>query len=96
MKIKQILSGFFLCCFALGVSGCVPTRGLKPHEVVKHPDAPMLIQEVKGNHFKVAIYDAKENRLIEYGWIRATDSMVGWTISKVDWQKFMKKKSNGR
>lgn len=83
-----------MCCtfflfFAL--SGCLTLRGLSPDVIVKHPDSPMMIMEVKGSRIKVAIYDAQENKFIEYGWIDIgkCKCYTGWFFMKYDAQKFL-------
>ncbi len=59
-------------------SGCFGPR------IVKHPDAPMLIEEVSWGKASVAIYSKKSNSLIHYGWIKIP---VGWTLHKFDWER---------
>lgn len=73
-------------------SGCSLLPGFSPPEVVKHPDAPMLIMRVEDRYAKVAVYQKSSNSLIEYGWIELTDS-VGWTLTKYDWEQFIDKRS---
>ena len=61
----------------LFVSGC-------GHTIVKHPDAPMLIEEVSWGKASVAIYSKERKGLIHYGWVKVP---VGWTLHKFDWEK---------
>ncbi len=56
-------------------------------KIVKHPDAPMLIEDMKWGKASVAIYDKETNSLIHYGWV---DVPVGWTLHKYDWESFIK------
>jgi len=73
-------------------SGCVPTRGLSPSEIVKHPDSPMLIMDTKPGYVKVSIYDKVNNKMIEYGWVKVDDRLIGWTFTKYDWEKFIRER----
>ena len=75
-------------------AGCSILPGLQNVDIVKHPDSPMLIQDVSGNKIKVAIYDSTTNTMIEYGWIEIDSTIIGWTITKYNWSKFMEKKAN--
>ena len=63
----------------------------KQDEIVKHPDAPMLIIEGKGK-VRVSIYYKDINKMIEYGWVDLKE-LNGWSIKKHDWEKFIQKKS---
>lgn len=63
--------------------GC---HGLSPVEIIKAPDAPMLIREVRGDKAKVAIYDKAGHKLIDAGWVAIP---VGYTLHKYDWEKFL-------
>ena len=77
------------------LSGCLIPRGLKSDVVVKHPDSSMLIIEFKGRYARVAIYDAAQNKMIEYPQLVPLDHYLhGWTLSKHDWQKSIRKKEN--
>ncbi len=55
--------------------------------IVKHPDAPMLIEEV-GNYesVSVAIYHKETNRMIHYGWVKIEP---GYTLRDYDWDKYI-------
>ena len=93
--MKRITIIFIL----VSLAGCMP--GLRPDKIVKHPDAPMLIQETKSTWFggpyaRVAIYDKTENRLIDYGWIDLA-TVQGWSLQKYDWEAFIERRrgSNG-
>lgn len=81
-----------LCAVAIVVilvtSLCGCMQGLRDDVIVRHPDAPMLIEEVSGSRARVAIYNAETNKLIEYGWVDLQD-LPGWTLKKFDWQKFL-------
>jgi len=80
---------------ALGLCpGCTLFGAFAPAEIVRHPDAPMLILEAKGEYVRVAIYDSESNNLVEYGWILSSE-VKGWTISKYDWEKFINRRRNG-
>ena len=93
MKIKLLII-FLLCCCTPTMSGClIPTRGLRPEVVVKHPDSPMLIIGFEGRFVRVAIYDAQQNKMIEFPELIPLDHCLnGWTFTKYDWQKFLKSK----
>ena len=71
------------------LSSCVVGRALAPEEIVKHPDAPMLILEVKGHYARVAVYDRNQNQMIEFGWVDLEEN-VGWTLHKFDWEKHVR------
>lgn len=78
---KLLLVG--LVCFA--VSGCSLLGGLRRDEIMKHPDAPMLIAEARGRYLRVFVYRKADAKLVEYGWIRASE-VKGWTLTKYDWE----------
>ena len=88
--IGIILLLLILLCFC----GCV-RNPFTPTEIVKHPDAPMCILETKGEYARVAIYDSQSNKLIEYGWVCVDETLVGWTLAKYNWEKFIKEKADG-
>ena len=56
-----------------------------PDTIVRHPDAPMLIIEVKGEYAKVAIYSQALKLLIEAGWVELK-VLEGWTVFKHNWE----------
>ena len=72
------------------VCGCF----FRPTEVVKHPDAPMLILEAKRGFLRVAVYDKAQNQLIEYGWIGTRESK-GWSLMKYDWDGYIARRAGG-
>ena len=83
-----------VAALAVGVSGCFSLRGLKKDLIIKHPDSPMLITEIKG-WAKVSTYDAQENKMVVYGKIPLKSCcMEGWSFMKYDWQKFLKSKED--
>ena len=97
-QIKNKVFVLGLLSLALGtgslLSGCSLLRAFEPASIVKHPDAPMLIQETKHGYFKVAIYDKQNNKMISFGWIATADvNLKGWTITKYDWESFIKRKN---
>lgn len=59
--------------------------GCNSVEVVKHPDASMLILEASGDA-RVAVY--KGGKLIEYGWVDMAE-LKGWTIHKFNWSEVL-------
>lgn len=81
MRTSTALLTISLILFA--VTACV-----KSPEIVKHPDAPMLILGAKGKAVHVSVYDSQTDTLIEYGWIDARE-VAGWTIVKYDWSRFL-------
>ena len=87
MKRKALILGILLSV-SFAFSGCFGAvgRAFKPEGMVKHPDALMLIQEVKGNKVKVAVYDGENIQLVDYGWVEVEE---GWTLSKYDWQAYI-------
>lgn len=80
---------------ALLLGGCslLGLGGFEPDEVVRHPDAPMLLLELRGDWARVAIYSVQENRMVPAGWVRLDRALVGWTIHKFDWEKFIKERA---
>lgn len=91
IPLRSLLIATLLCVSALE-SGCIPTRGFQPTNVVKHPDSPMLIMATKSGYVKVVIYDKVNNKMIEYGWVKMDDGTHGWTITKYDWEKFIQER----
>lgn len=85
--MKRLLF-LFLIVFIL--QGCFD--GLKSVKLVKHPDAPILIQEISGNKIKIAVYSRSRNSMVDFGWIKLSD-LQGWTIHKYDWEKFIESRS---
>lgn len=85
-----------LACAALlvalvtAMSGC---GGLARDQVVKAPDAPMLIVEARGTA-RVSVYDAIENKMIDAGTVDL-GTLNGWTVSRYDWEALMRKKAVG-
>lgn len=84
-----IRSLLFLTILCVG-SGCNLFGGFRPDEVIKHPDAPVVIVEVKGSYIRAYVYDKAKNELTDFGWIQLTNSNAkGWTLLKYDWEKFI-------
>jgi hypothetical protein len=69
------------------LSGC---GGLQRDEVVKAPDAPMLIVKAKGTA-RVSVYDAGENRMIDAGTVDL-GTLEGWTVSRYEWEALINKR----
>jgi len=83
----------FLAFALVLCSGCL--GGLRRHEIVKHPDAPMLIAETRGGYVRVFVYRKADARLVEYGWVRLS-TVKGWTLTKYDWEaRAAKDRNNG-
>ena len=66
--------------FLVLLSGCST-------KIIKHPDAPMLVESSHWNGVDVSIYDKETNSLIHYGRVEVPE---GWTLHKYDWEKFIK------
>lgn len=82
---------------AATLSGCNWFGGFRPPEIVKHPDAPVLIAEVKGNYIRGYVYDKAKNELTDFGWIKLENSnAVGWTLFKYNWDKVIQKEAKAR
>ena len=77
MKYKIVLMMILLIL----LTGC-----LHKINIIKHPDSPMLVEDVKWGKVSVAIYDKESNSLVHYGWIKVP---VGYTLHKYDWEKFI-------
>ena len=86
MRISKTSLIIPVLILSFGLCGCFP----KPPELIKHPDAPMLVLEIKGEYARVALYDKAENRLIEFGWI-SLQEYKGWTLTKYDWEAFIER-----
>jgi hypothetical protein len=69
----------------LCVGGC-----FRP-EVIRHPDAPMLVTGARRGYLRVSVFDRERRALVDAGWIRGT-GVRGWTLSKYDWEGYV----NGR
>lgn len=86
MRVIRNLTFLFLLWGVL--SGCNWFGGFRPAEVIKHPDAPVLIAEVKNGYIRAYVYDKAKNELTDYGWMQLNDSNAkGWTLLKYDWEK---------
>ena len=59
--------------------------------LVKHPDSPMLIEDVSWGKVSVAIYSKERNGMIHYGWV---DVPEGWTLHKFDWENYISQKGD--
>lgn len=79
--------GVILIIFVLGSSGCL--GGFAPTEIVKHPDAPMLINEARGDYVRVSLYSRACNCMVEYGWVEMDERLHGWTLTKTNWEAFI-------
>jgi len=66
--------------------------GFMPTRIIVHPDAPVLITQVKGKWIRIAVYDGTEIQMIDAGWIPLDDKLIGWSIVKYDWEKFIRQK----
>ena len=68
----------------LSLNGC----GLmpKPTKIVRHPDAPMLITNIKGRWPRISVWDSEAERLFDAGWVDPA-TLQGWTLHKYDWEK---------
>jgi len=90
---KVLALGFLLALVAgLTTTGCL---GIKPDDIIKHPDAPMLIQETKRGYLKIAVYSKDVNGMVSCGWIKS-EEVKGWTLHKFDWEAYiLKQKSEG-
>ena len=75
-------AGLFIICFLL--SSCL--GGFSPREVVRLPDAPVLINEIRGNYADVYGWSPEAGAMIRVGWVDLREYR-GWTLSKFDWSK---------
>jgi len=67
----------------------------RPDRVVMHPDAPVLILEVRGHYAKVAAYDSINNRMVEVpGWIDLRDQK-GRTLHTFNWTRLIEERGGG-
>jgi len=87
----------YLCLFSLIIAFCfviasLSSCGFTPNQVVRHPDAPMLITDSKDGYVRVSVYSKQENGLIDAGWVDLKTAQ-GWTIVKYDWEAFIAKKA---
>lgn len=79
---------FLVCCGTSALTGC---GGLRKDALVLPPDAPVVIQEVRGSDVRVSAYDADQNSLVEYGWVDGA-TLVGRTASAFDWAGYIEKR----
>ena len=86
MKRTMLLMTAFV--ILLATNGCIFFKAFEPDKLMKHPDAPMLILEVRGQYAEVAVYSKADNQLLEYGWIDLAE-YEGWTIHKFNWEKYI-------
>ncbi len=89
IKVLKIVSILVILLIISNTTGC---SLFSPVKIVKHPDTPMQILEIRRGKIKVAVYDSVSNKMIEFGWIEIDDRYKGWTLTKYDWEKFIKKK----
>ena len=90
----KLLIKITILCSILSLQGCfLPIRGLREDIIIKHPDANMQIIEFKNNKVHVAIWDAKNQRMIEYGWLPLDRYWEGWWFFKYDGKKTTEKKN---
>ncbi len=94
----RIICNFIFVIFLWGATpGCNWFGGFRPAEVIKHPDAPVLIAEVNGNYIRAYVYDKAKNELTDYGWVQLDNSNAkGWTILKYDWETFIERRAKAR
>jgi len=85
--IAAVAVAALLIAMVLATGGC---GGLQRDQVVKAPDAPMLIIEAKGTA-RVSVYDAEENRMIDAGTVDL-GTLDGWTVSKYQWEELIGKR----
>lgn len=89
-RVRRLTKTFGILLAAATISGCGLFGIFTPDEIVKHPDAPMLVLETSGEYARVAIYEAAGNRMVEYGWVHL-EEVKAWTLHKFDWEAFIKK-----
>lgn len=95
--VRKILTSIVFLFILLGGSGCSLFGGFRPAEVIKHPDAPVVIVQVKGSYIRAYVYDKAKNELTDFGWIQLTDSNAkGWTLLKYDWEKFIEARNKAK
>jgi hypothetical protein len=83
-----------LCCI---LSGCNWFGGFRPAEIIKHPDAPVLIAEVKGEYARGYVYDREKNELTDFGWFHLDNaSAASWTLMKYDWEAIIKRRNEAK
>lgn len=87
--MSRYVTRFVLVLAAAVATGC---ETFQPDRVIRHPDAPMLVTEVRGEWLRVSAYDMTDGMtdgaLIDTGWINTKD-IEGWTIAKFDWATFL-------
>ena len=66
--MRSIRNIILLLILLIAAGGCNLLGGFRPAEVVKHPDAPLLIAEVKGEYIRAYVYDKEKNELTDFGW----------------------------
>ncbi len=90
--MRVIRNFFFLIALSSCAAGCNWFGGFRPSEVIKHPDAPVLIAEVKGEYARGYVWDSEAKELTDFGWFHLDNSsLANRTILTYDWEKFVKK-----
>jgi hypothetical protein len=79
MRLVRVV---ILLLVLLLLSGC-----FRP-QVIRHPDAPMLVTGARRGYLRVSVYDKINNRMIDAGWVRGSD-VEGWTVSRYDWETYL-------
>ena len=77
----MIATGLLLIALLVGCT----SGGLARTQIVRHPDAPMLITQARGTA-RVSVFDAQTRTLIDAGSVDLS-TLEGWTISKYDWER---------
>lgn len=88
---------FLSVILVVASAGCNLFGGFRPAEVIKHPDAPVLIAEVKNGYVRAYVYDKAKNEMTDFGWVQLDNSNTkGWTILKYDWETFIERRAKAR
>jgi len=87
LDVVAIIAVLTLATAVFCMVGC---GGLQRDELVKAPDAPMLIVKAKGTA-RVAVYDATENTMVDAGTVDL-GTLQGWTVSKYEWEALMQRR----
>ena len=79
--------------FVFTLTGCNLFGGFRPAEIIKHPDAPILIAEVKNGYIRAYVYDKAKNEMTDFGWVQLDNSNAkGWSLLKYDWENYILEK----
>ena len=76
---------------AIALDGCF----FSPREVKRLPDAPVMIDEIRGNYALAFSYSPQLDAMVLIGWVDLRE-YKGWTFSKFDWASYIQERKSGK